>query len=84
MFKNSKLFLVKSLILERYIIVFEKDIIIYLMYKNTVFKVCIKQRIYIVKEEKIFFINREKSDNSLNLNLDLNITYKLDKNNVNL
>jgi hypothetical protein len=81
-FKSLRLLSVKSLILEKYITVFEKDTAIYLMYKDTVFEVCIKQRIYIVKERKVYFINKKENNDFLDLNLD--ITYRLNKNNTNL
>jgi hypothetical protein len=84
MFKSLKLFSVKSLILERYITIFEKDTAIYLMYRNIVFEVYIRQRIYIIKEEKIFFIDRKENSNSLNLDLNLNTIYRLDKSNTDL
>jgi hypothetical protein len=85
-FKSLRLLSVKSLTLERYTTVFERDTAICLMYRDTVFEACIRQGIYIVEEGKAFFTNeRETSDSpDLNLDLDLDIICRLDESNTDL
>jgi hypothetical protein len=52
------------------------------MYRDTVFETCIKQRTYIVEEKETFFTDKEKNNNSLNLDLDT--ICRLDENNTDL
>jgi hypothetical protein len=61
-FNNLQLLFVKSLALDRHLIVFKRDTAICLKHRNVVFEACINYRTYIVKKGKAFFTNKGKDD----------------------
>jgi hypothetical protein len=83
-FKSLRLLSVKSLTLEGYTTVFEENTAICLMYRDTVFEACIRQRTYIVEEGKVYFTDRRENDDYLDLDLNLDTTCRLDESNADL